>query len=247
MWKPTWGGAHAQKVASILGYYGHTREDAQGFSGGIWLYWRSELITVGPIARSNQYITVEITRNGEVPWYFSAIYASPDPSKRQDLWRELSDFASNHHKPWLLAGDFNETRFQWERSSSCAETSRRSARFNHWVEHNQLIEVSFSGPSHTWSRGHSIETWRSARLDRALCNAEWSLYFDQARVKHLPALQPDHCPILISSNGFAPLASLDKPFRFQAAWLTHESFTDFFSRKLDCIHATCSTLDQSLE
>lgn len=79
------GGAHAQKVASILGYNGHTREDAQGFSGGIWLYWRSELVTVGPIARSNQYITVEITRNGEVPWYFSAIYASPDPSKRQDL------------------------------------------------------------------------------------------------------------------------------------------------------------------
>ena len=168
---------------------------------------------------------------GETPWFFTAVYASPDPTKRQELWRELSDFAQRLEKPWLLAGDFNDTRYSWERNSSSASTTRRSVAFNHWIEDNQLIEIEFSGPSHTWARGNSSETYRSARLDRALCNAEWGLQFDKARVKHLPALQSDHCPLLISPNGFAPLDALARPFRFQAAWLTHEAFSEFLADK----------------
>ncbi|XP_056697923.1 uncharacterized protein [Spinacia oleracea] len=225
------GGEQVVRIATMLGYSGHTRVDAQGFSGGIWVYWKPELVTVDPIEQSNQYITMIITRRGEEPWYLTTVYASPDPSNRQDLWRDLTDFASRNNKPWLLAGDFNETRAGWERSSSCAETTRRSERFNLWVEDTQLIEVEFSGPSHTWARGNTMETRRSARLDRALCNAEWGLCFDKARVKHLPALQSDHCPLLISSNGFAPISAINRPFRFQAAWLSHEKFAEFMTEK----------------
>ena len=221
------GGDRALKIAQVLGYNGHTRVDAQGFSGGIWVYWRSELVTIDPIIQHQQYITMEVTKVGATPWYFSAIYASPDPTRRQELWQELTDFAQHNNKPWILAGDFNETRFGWERSSSCSSTTTRSNQFNAWVEENCLIEVEFSGQSHTWSRGNSVDTWHSARLDRALCNTEWSLLFDTARVRHLPALQSDHCPLLISPNGFAPIAALNRPFRFQAAWLTHEHFSAF--------------------
>lgn len=32
------GGDHAEKIANILGYTGHTRVDAVGFAGGIWIY-----------------------------------------------------------------------------------------------------------------------------------------------------------------------------------------------------------------
>ncbi|XP_021861386.2 uncharacterized protein [Spinacia oleracea] len=208
------GGEQALHIATATGYDGNTRVDAQGFSGGIWVYWKKNLVTVDPIVQHNQFITMEITRIGEEPWYLSAIYASPDPTRRQDLWRELENFAQSNDKPWLLARDFNETRFGWERSSSCSETSRRSRRFNHWIENNQLLEIEFSGPSHTWARGNSVTTRQSARLDRALCNTEWGLRFDSGGVKHLPALQSDHCPLLISSNGFAPLSALNRPFRF---------------------------------
>lgn len=167
------------------------------------------------------------------PWYFIAIYASPDPNKRSDLWRELKDFAATHNKPWLLAGDFNDTRFAWERITNCAETSRRCNRFNEWVEDMGLLEVEFSGASHTWSRGNSAETWKIARLDRALCNSEWSLRFANAATKVLPAIQSDHSPILISPNGFTPIESINEPFRFEAAWLTHKKFNEFVSEKWD--------------
>lgn len=51
-----------------------------------------------------------------------------------------------------------------------------------------LIEVEFSGANHTWSRGLTPETRRSARLDRALCNGEWGCRFTNAEMKHLPAI-----------------------------------------------------------
>lgn len=76
------GGAQAVKIASMLGYTGHSRVDAMGFSGGIWIYWRPEVVTVEPIIKHHQHITMDIKRVGAMPWYFTAIYASPDPSKR---------------------------------------------------------------------------------------------------------------------------------------------------------------------
>ncbi|KAL2927301.1 50S ribosomal protein L31 type B [Bienertia sinuspersici] len=85
-------------------------------------------------------------------------------------------------------GDFNVTRASWERNSYTANSSRRSAQFNDWIENNQLIEVEFMGSSHTWARGNSMETRKSARLDRALCNTEWGLRFDKESVRHLPVI-----------------------------------------------------------
>ncbi|XP_021715352.1 uncharacterized protein LOC110683313 [Chenopodium quinoa] len=182
------GGQQAERISKIIGYMGHTRVDAQGFSGGIWVFWKPDLVTVEPIHQHNQYITMNIHRVGEESWYFTAIYASPDPLKRSDLWRELKDFAATHNKPWMLAGDFNDTRFAHERSSSCPETTRRTAEFNEWVEDMDFLEIEFGGPNHTWARGTSLETRTSARLDRALCNADWSLRFANAAAKNLHAV-----------------------------------------------------------
>ncbi|XP_074315727.1 uncharacterized protein LOC141651937 [Silene latifolia] len=50
-------------------------------------------------------------------------------------------------------------------------------------------------------------------------------------VRHLPALQSNHCPLMIAPNGFAPLNSVQKLFRFQAAWMTHELFSTFIAEK----------------
>ncbi|KAL2900399.1 hypothetical protein RDABS01_025481 [Bienertia sinuspersici] len=132
-----------------------------------------------------------------------------------------------------MARDFNDTRYEWERSSSSRDSNRRAARFNYWINDLELLEVEFSGASHTWSSGNSVETWKSARLDRALCNGDWSCRFENAHVKHLPAIRLDHCPLLISPNGFAPLNALNKPFRFQGVWLSHEKFQDFVEEKWD--------------
>ncbi|XP_056695832.1 uncharacterized protein [Spinacia oleracea] len=169
------GGQQAQKISTVLGYSGRTRVDAQGFSGGIWIYWKPELVLVETILKHNQHITMDIKRVGDTPWYFTAVYATPDPTKRKELWIKLKEFASTHNKPWLIAGDVNDTRFPSERKTSCNETNQRSARFNAWIDDMQLIEVEFLGAMHTWSRGLIPETRQSGRLDRALCKGNGGL------------------------------------------------------------------------
>ncbi|XP_074293854.1 uncharacterized protein LOC141621031 [Silene latifolia] len=205
------GGDHAVKLGRILGFDGQSRVDAIGFSGGIWLYWRSNVISIKPIIEHQQFITVEMSRQGTLPWFFTAVYASPDPSNRRDLWRELEIFARNNNHPWLLAGDFNETRSLNERHGGDSNMARRCDAFNDWIENCELIELAFTGASHTWARGNSVATRQSARLDRALCNAEWGTIYEDSLVKHLPAFQSDHCPILVSPNGFAPVHAIRKP------------------------------------
>ncbi|KAL2941229.1 Ribonuclease H [Bienertia sinuspersici] len=136
------GGKQAKLIATKFGFGGHM----------------SETVHISHIDQNMQHLTMEICRNGEEPWYFTAIYASPDPVKRIDLWKYLQDFAKTHNHPWLLGGDWNDTRYDWERSSSCDEVKRHSRHFNSWIEDMELLETEFSRPSHTWARGHSSET-----------------------------------------------------------------------------------------
>ncbi|XP_074310528.1 uncharacterized protein LOC141646557 [Silene latifolia] len=152
------GGDHAEKLRNILGYGGHTRVDTIGFSGGIWVYWKPELVDVIPVTKHHQYLTVEVVRRGEPPWFFSAVYASPNPTDRRELWTELENFARSNNHPWMAAGDFNETRNLAERHGGDSNMVRRCELFDNWIENCELIELEFSGPLHTWARGNSLET-----------------------------------------------------------------------------------------
>ena len=224
-------GEQADKVCDRIGFSGKMRVDAQGFSGGIWMFWKAEEISVVTYGSHSQHLTVEIKKVGEDPWLFSAVYASPDSSLRRELWSELDNVKRNYNGPWLLAGDFNDTIAMSERNGvGNSEMQRRCRNFANWVEKNVLIDLGCSGPAHTWFRGNSIDTFKSARLDRGLVNANWRMRFTEGGVRNLPKASSDHCPILISNTGFAPIPSSLKPFRFQATWLRHEKFNDFVAK-----------------
>lgn len=62
-----------------------------------------------------QHITVEISKQGEAPWIFLAIYASPGSSLKRELWEALEDARRRFNGPWLLGGDFNDTVTMEER------------------------------------------------------------------------------------------------------------------------------------
>ena len=87
--------------------------------------------------------------------------------------------------PWMLAGDFNETRSLEERDHGGKEMARRCAKFNNWIENNGLLDMGFSGPKFTWSGGKSWSTRKNARLDRPLCNTLWRARFQEGAVRHL--------------------------------------------------------------
>lgn len=79
----------------------------------------------------------------------------------------------------------------------------------------------------TWYTGRFAQTYKLARLDRALCSDNWRLRFQDAWVSHLSAPHSDHPPLLISLGEQSGPAPLNRPSRFQATWMLHENFTPF--------------------
>lgn len=64
------------------------------------------------------------------------------------------------------------------------------------------------------------------RLDCALCSDCWRMEFPDAIVRVLPRVDfSDHHPILISLQGMT-CHFVNKPFKFESAWMTHGSFFD---------------------
>ncbi|KAL8143344.1 hypothetical protein V2J09_016376 [Rumex salicifolius] len=212
-------------VCRSIGFDGVLRVEAEGFGGGIWILWRSDLVVVSPILLDPQHITVEISRQGDIPWVLSAVYASPDYYKRSQLWAALGDFTRMNNKPWLIGGDFNATLDSTERTYDSDYANRASDAFASWVDHSQLVNLGYSGPRFTWKYGTTMRTYRANRLDRFLCSDSWRILFPEAMVKHLSAAHSDHVPLCLCSH--PPAASSgDRPFRFLAAWTLSEEFKE---------------------
>ena len=93
---------------SSLNYYPCFIEEAVGFSEGIWvLLHRNSGVSMKIMNQYYQAITFEVWREN-LSWICSAVYASPVPTKREDLWRHLEELRTNIVLPWMLVGDFNE-------------------------------------------------------------------------------------------------------------------------------------------
>ncbi|XP_074293696.1 uncharacterized protein LOC141620829 [Silene latifolia] len=165
----------AQRVCDRIHFSGKTWVEAEGFSRGIWLFWHYEIVNITPIIHHSQHITIEIAKRGELPWYISAVYASLDTLKKEELWEDLEIFSRTNDRPWLTMGDFNVTRFLHERNGD--KMRRRCNRFNSWLEKNNLIDLDYSGLDFTLSIGHSVQTRKWARLDQAICNSSWRTMF----------------------------------------------------------------------
>jgi len=217
-------GSKAQAICNSTGFRRNFRVEAQGFQGGIWVLWHEEDIEIVIVQSHDQFVTVGVKSQNSISWYLTFVYASPHTQRREILWQELHQVATDCRLPWLLAGDFNETTSLDERNHGGPDMRRRCARFKHWIENNGLIDLGFWGPKFTWARGLSAHYKKEARLDRALCNDQWRVKFSEGAVRHLIQAGSDHSPLLIATGGFTQQSPSKSPFRFQVAWSHHGQF-----------------------
>lgn len=153
---------------------------------------------------------------------FSAIYACPNPNRRQELWTLLSSFRSRCQVPWLALGDFNEICSPSEvwGGGFC---EARALEMMAMMDSCSFMDMGFTGSKYTWERHVDGQRVLVKRLDRALGDVAWRVLYAEAYVEHLARVYSDHAPLLVRCE-----ASLgerrSRPFRFQAAWATHPSF-----------------------
>ena len=117
--------------------------EAMGHSGGIWVLANNNNFQVTVVDIFHQCVSVKIGF-GSTHWICSAIYASPTPVTREDLWDYLKNFGASIQHPWLLIGDFNEVLFSSEvRGGNFVQT--RADRFAEMMENSQLMEIGAVG------------------------------------------------------------------------------------------------------
>lgn len=70
-----------------LGFTPGALVEAVGHSGGIWVLCRVGLVVL-QVEKFSQAVTVRVGGGGN-GWFLSAIYGSPTPSIREELWHHL--------------------------------------------------------------------------------------------------------------------------------------------------------------
>ena len=221
------GGERAKTITDRLPFDGALHADTIGYSGGIWVLWKSDVVEVTQLAKTEQeiHVTVKVL-DSNLTWILSSIYASPRLAERKLLWNNLTSIASMHQLPWLMVGDFNELLSCNDKQGGNPLNSRRVQLFKDCLDNCGMVDLGFHGPQFTWVNKRESGHYIQERLDRAFANCDWRGLYPEASVNHLARTHSDHCPVLLSLE--APSGTrLIRPFRFQPMWLSHPAFPEF--------------------
>lgn len=127
----------------------------------------------------------------------ACIYGSPSPQHRNKLWDDLGQDQRRIRGPWMAIGDFNSITSIDEVSNQETFVASRCSRFNEWLENEGMVDIGFSGPTFTWTRGNSVESFKGARLDRAVCSPDWLDTLQGTQVFHVSSSYSDHLPVCV--------------------------------------------------
>ena len=221
-------GDKAGQICQSVGFDNSFRVDAVGQSGGIWLLWRSNIGIVSVMASSEQFVHAKVV-NGEDIFHLIVVYAAPSVSRRSGLWDQLKVVVEGISEPVVIGGDFNTIIRLDERTGGNGHLSADSLAFGDWVNDSSLIDMGFRGNKFTWRRGKETRTFVAKRLDRILCCAQTRLKWQEAVVTHLPFMASDHAPLYLQLSPEVICDARRRPFRFEAAWLSHDGFRDLLS------------------
>lgn len=114
--EPRISGIRANKVADKFGFSGAVRVEAVGFAGGIWCFWKRNLVSMDVVSTSKYCVVLKVNPRSPNPWLLSVVYGSPQERFRDELWEELRAINNATELPWCVLGDFNAVLHSHEKS-----------------------------------------------------------------------------------------------------------------------------------
>lgn len=127
--EPRISGIRANKVIEKLGFDRIIRQEAVGFSGGIWCLWKRNLIVIDVLSSSKYSVLLKINPGSSNPWLLSVVYGSPQERFREDLWNDLRAVHNAYDLPWCVVGDFNSILHPYAKQGGVEFNLRASQQF----------------------------------------------------------------------------------------------------------------------
>ncbi|KAA3466988.1 reverse transcriptase [Gossypium australe] len=212
-----------EKVRRRCGFNSGIDIEAEWTRGGLCLAWKSDIV-VTLRSFSKWHIDV-LVREGspQKEWRFTGFYGSPYLQDRCFAWNLLRRLSQDCNYLWLVAGDFNEILYSFEKKGGAPREQKRMDAFRDTLEECQLMDIGYSGVWFTWERGNLPETNIRELLDRGVANEAWLRLFPMGKIQYLPHSTSDHCPLLLSTDNSSPFSG-SRSFCFEAWWTMEESF-----------------------
>ncbi|GJZ47836.1 RNA-directed DNA polymerase, eukaryota [Tanacetum coccineum] len=189
-----------------------------GFSGGILCVWDPSLFVKENVTVSESFLAITGTWiPSTTKLLIISIYAPQDLNERRLLWDFLHHLIESWDGEYMLMGDFNEVRFDYERFGSLFN-SLGAIAFNNFITMAGLIDLPLEGYSFTWS--HKTAS-KMSKLDRFLISEGLLSLFPSISALCLDKYLSDHRPILLRELAvdYGPT-----PFRFFHSWFSKKGF-----------------------
>lgn len=177
--------------------------------GGLALLWSQE-VDISVLKQSHNFLDTTVSYKG-TNFHITFVYGEPEVSRRQEIWDEISTFATERSSPWLLTGDFNEILDNSEKSGGPARPERTFSAFREFFARNDLFDLRHTGNCLSW-RGQRGRHLVHCRLDRTVVNSSWFDAFPQGRSHYLKFQGSDHRPVFSAFD--AKRRKQEKIFRF---------------------------------
>jgi hypothetical protein len=83
-------------------------------------------------------------------WRGTFVYGEHKSSERHHMWTVLRRIKTDVDAPWMMIGDFNETKWQHEHLSDTKRSKKRMADFRRCLNFCDLHDIPFVGPPWTF-------------------------------------------------------------------------------------------------
>ncbi|KAK4268200.1 hypothetical protein QN277_024886 [Acacia crassicarpa] len=216
---------YVRKIRHRCGFEEEWVVNPVGRSGGLALWW-SEVLTVNILFSSPNIIhTSVMSATLSTPSYITFIYGPTDEEERRLCWQEVRKISEHIRSSWLCLGDFNEILTQDEKCGGLPRAWRKILNFKCFLTDCELEDLGYNGPRFTWCNNWDSPDTISERIDRALGNSQLREDFPTLQVFNIdPARSSDHHLLFIQCQYETCMRK--QPFRFEAAWASHDHFLD---------------------
>lgn len=123
-------------------------------------------------------------------------------------------------------GNFNETLFVDKHFSKSARLEWQMKAFREAVEDVSFQDLDWSRMAYTWDNRKTGNDNVKAILDRAFVNEAFRQRYEDIRVRHISAIESDHCLVVTEIHGSRQTDGTRqaKQFRYENVWQAHSDY-----------------------
>lgn len=141
--KPKISGKKAKETIKRINMQCLERLEADGRSGGLWVFTRNNNVRIEVIKVGFSFIHLFIKGEEGPEMACTAVYIYPQSARKRCCFDSIKALARDIRIPWFIIGDFNEIMNENEKKGGAPIDHNRCYRFRRWLNEYGLINVLY--------------------------------------------------------------------------------------------------------